>query len=356
MVNEKRDNGKILIISYLFPPLNNIGALRIDKFVKYLPQFGWDAFVLTAGSEKRHHQTIPPKETIETRIFRTISSVNLATRVYDSLGGKEVLSTRPHRKANILKKVIYSMSKLLRPFYTLPLIERLVFDPIGWYYSARKQAIRIISDNNIKIIFSTSNPPTAHFIASWLQKKTGVTWLAEFRDPWVDPYDERSKLYEFIERKLEKRVLKGARLLIAVSEPNARLLEKTHHKRVEIITNGFDENDYTNTVPLTSKFTITYTGNIYLGKRDPKILFAAVAEMKNGGQLSPTQFELRFFGANVDETLTPLVEKFGLGDLVRMNGQVPLLESIKVQKESTILLLLEWNNPRGCGRIWRQGI
>ena len=349
MVIEKSDNRKILIISYLFPPLNNIGALRTQKFFIYLPQFGWDTFVVTANSEKRSHKPITSKERNETRIFRTAASFNLATMVYNSLGGEEVLSPRPQRKVNTLKKSIHSMLRFLQPLYMLPIIERLVSDPIFWYFTARKQAVKIIKDNNIKLIFSTSNPPTAHFIASWLQKKTGVTWLAEFRDPWVDPYDERSWLYEFIENKLEKRVLKRARSLIAVSEPNARLLETIHHKQVTIITNGFDENDYKKNVPLTDKFTITYTGSIYAGKRDPKILFAAVAEMKKGCQLSPDQFELRFFGGNVKETLSPLVEKFELDGLVKIHGQVPLYESIKAQKESTILLLLEWNNPRAVG-------
>jgi len=345
----KNIDKKILIISYLFPPINNIGALRTEKFFKYLPQFGWEAFVLTASAEKTNLSPIADKAVDERHIFRTATSSDFAAKVYNGLGGEEVLSKKPQLKPNRLKQFIHAMLKLLQPIYTLPIIERVVSDPISWYFSSRKQAVKIINDNNIKVILSTSNPPTAHFVASWLQKKTNATWLAEFRDPWVDPYDERSKLYEYIERKLEIHVLKRARLLIAVSKPNARLLEMVHRKRVEIVTNGYDESDYQNIIPLKLKFTITYTGNIYEGKRDPKILFTAIAEMEKIYPLFSEQFELRFFGSNVKETITPLIVNFKLEDLVKIYGQIPLDESIRVQKESTILLILEWNNPRAQG-------
>ena len=38
---------KVLIIAYHFPPDAAVGALRPQKFVKYLPEFGWKPYVLT---------------------------------------------------------------------------------------------------------------------------------------------------------------------------------------------------------------------------------------------------------------------------------------------------------------------
>ena len=38
---------KVLLISYLFPPVGGPGVQRALKFAKYLPEFGWDPVVLT---------------------------------------------------------------------------------------------------------------------------------------------------------------------------------------------------------------------------------------------------------------------------------------------------------------------
>ena len=38
---------KILLISYHFPPSTAVGGLRIANFAKYLPLYGWNAYVLT---------------------------------------------------------------------------------------------------------------------------------------------------------------------------------------------------------------------------------------------------------------------------------------------------------------------
>ena len=43
---EKRK--RVLFVAYLFPPVGGVGVHRATKFVKYLPEFGWDCSVLTA--------------------------------------------------------------------------------------------------------------------------------------------------------------------------------------------------------------------------------------------------------------------------------------------------------------------
>src|SRR5215467_8305543 len=41
---------RVLFIAYTFPPVGGAGVQRTTKFVKYLPQFGWNASVLTASN------------------------------------------------------------------------------------------------------------------------------------------------------------------------------------------------------------------------------------------------------------------------------------------------------------------
>ncbi|NJL55864.1 hypothetical protein HC928_12230 [bacterium] len=40
-------SGNVLAIAYLFPPVGGGGVQRTAKFVRYLPEFGWQPLVLT---------------------------------------------------------------------------------------------------------------------------------------------------------------------------------------------------------------------------------------------------------------------------------------------------------------------
>lgn len=41
---------RVLFVSYLFPPTGGVGVHRVTKFVKYLPQSGWESSVLTVSN------------------------------------------------------------------------------------------------------------------------------------------------------------------------------------------------------------------------------------------------------------------------------------------------------------------
>lgn len=40
---------RVLIVAYYFPPSGGPGVQRVLKFVKYLPEFGWEPAVLTVA-------------------------------------------------------------------------------------------------------------------------------------------------------------------------------------------------------------------------------------------------------------------------------------------------------------------
>ena len=347
MTTKEKKVKKVLVISFAFPPTNSIAALRTGKFAKYLPEFGWEPIILTSDINRGEPQSFFDNKTVDISIYRT-NSYALASTVYQGLGGERVLSSEIKQPIHRWKRAIHRMLKIFRPLYTMPILERAIVDPIGWYFSARKKGLLLAGQQKYDIIFSSSGPPTAHFIASYLHKKTGIPWVAEFRDLWVDPYNNRGKLHDYIERQMEKTTLKRSCHLVAASKPHTNILKTVHNKEVALITNGFDVYDYRKQIPLTSKFTITYTGNIYPGKRDPTLLFIALSELCYENQIYPGEVVVRFFGGKSINYLKPLVEKYGLGEIVELHDTIPLQESIKRQMESTILLLLEWNDSRAA--------
>ena len=339
---------KVLVVSFYFPPTNSIAAVRTGKFAKYLPQFGWEPIVLTANEVKGYSQNLPV-EIDEANIFRTPYFALGSTISYELTGGQRTIYQAPP-KISTWRKALYKLIRLMEPVYTLPVIRTLTLEPVGWYRHALKKGFEIISKEKIDVIFSSYSPSMSHFVASKLHKQTGIPWVAEFRDLWsLNHYLRKVQPFHFFEKELEKRVMKHSDLLVTVSEPAAKQLEALHSKKVVTICNGFDEEDYLDNVPLTTKFTITYTGNIYPGKQDPIPLFKGIAKLKEEGKISPDNFEARFFGGGTLTSLLPTIKDYHLEGIVKICGLVPFSESIKRQKESTILLFLGWNDPREKG-------
>jgi hypothetical protein len=123
------------------------------------------------------------------------------------------------------------------------------------------------------------------------------------------------------------------------------------HKReaVYAITNGFDPDKMSNgQIDLTSKFTITYTGLIYTGKQDPSKLFAALRDLISDGVIDPDDVEIRFYGPE-NELLGREIEEYGLSAIAKQYGVVPREIALEKQRESQLLLLLNWEDKQEKG-------
>jgi hypothetical protein len=341
-------NKRVLIVSFYFPPTNAVGAIRVGKFAKYLPEFGWEPVVLTADTAKDLLQTVPI-EIDEGKVFRT-PSFTLYLSLYRNLKGNRVTPSKAVSHKFNWKEPIYRVARLAQPVYTLPILAPLVSDPIGWYTHAVKRGRELLDKYDTDAIFSSYPPSTSHFVASRLHQISGIPWVAEFRDLWAMNHNARTTSFlRYLTCRWEQRVMKGSSLLISTSESWAKHLEILHSKKAITISNGFDEEDYVEDTPLTSKFTITYTGQVYYPKQDPTPLLQALRELKEEGGISSSDFEVRFFGGNLLKTVRPLIEGCGLRELVKVCDLVPFRESVRRQKESSVLLMLKWNDPMEKG-------
>jgi glycosyltransferase involved in cell wall biosynthesis len=138
--------------------------------------------------------------------------------------------------------------------------------------------------------------------------------------------------------------------LVTVSDPWAARLERRYpEKKIWSITNGFDPDDFDSPPPaLTEHFSISYTGELYAGQRDPTLLFEVLRDLIQDGTIPVSELRVRFYG-RIEPWLPALVEKFGLKEVVAINGPAPRAEAVAHQRESQILLLLPWSNPKETG-------
>lgn len=249
---------KILFISYAFPPTSGGGVLRILKFAKYLPDFDYEPHILTVKKafypikDESLLKDIPPQVRI-TRINYFEPGFWLKARLWQSF----------------------------LAYFWYPLI--LFPDQrILWFWPALRVGLKIIKQEKIKIIFSSSGPASNHLIAWALKKLTGVGWVADWRDEWAaNPYLKFPTLWHRrLARWLERKLVNAADQIITVSSPLTNNLKKLaeNKQKFSTITNGFDPEDFKcSKIPQkTKKFCeILYAGSLY-GTRSAQSFLAAL--------------------------------------------------------------------------------
>ncbi len=339
--------GRVLIIAYSFPPAGAIGARRPYGLAKYLPHFGWEPVVLTVGHPAGESPegngaegigVLATDYTDRLALIRKLAGFDSGAGVHQQMG---IPVTKHFGYPTWKSKAI----KVLREIVAFPDEER------GWYGHAVKSASRFMDRRRVDAIISTSFPVTSHLIARKLKRKYAVPWIADLRDLWTqNHYYGKSGAMRFLERLLEMRTLSSADALVTVSEPLADALRGLHRgKDVRCITNGFDPDDFRGIQSSPGKkFSITHTGRLYNGMRDPSVLLETAAGLIGAGDIDRAAMEISFYGPR-EEWLSADINKYGLEDVARVCGPVPRSEAIKKQKGSQLLLLLLCNDEREKG-------
>lgn len=221
---------------------------------------------------------------------------------------------------------------------------------IGWYKPAIDAGTSLLEKESFDIILSSSGPVTSHLIASYLSGRYNLPWIADFRDLWTlnhnYPY---SKLRKIREQELEIRTICSAKALTTVSSPLADKLSGFHkEKKIYVIPNGFDPDTVNTGSQVSEKFAICYTGYIYKDHQDPKMLFEAIKQLLEESKIDREDIRIDFYGRD-EGWLKDDTGKYGLNDIVNIHGIISRATSLQKQKQSQILLLLTWNDPRQRG-------
>ncbi|MFC1908804.1 glycosyltransferase [Chloroflexota bacterium] len=327
---------KVLIITYL-----PYASPRIPALAKYLPEFGWQPVILTPAYPK---EAEPELKVVETPYQ---DSLRLIRRLLGIKADEDDL-----RKQAVERLAINPGNFFMEPLLNAAgAIVNYPDSKKGWKPLAISEGSKLLQDENIDALISSSSPVTSHIIASELKRRYKVPWLADLRDLWSQNHNYYyGPLRKLIDRRLELKTLAEADALATVSRPWADKLGRLHEgKATHIITNGFGpETMNTPPVDLTTKFTITYTGTIYTRKQNPAGLFAALKELIADRAIDPNNIEVRFYGSETS-WLNREVPKYGLSGIVRHYGLVSRQSAIEKQRESQLLLLLDWDDPQEKG-------
>jgi glycosyltransferase involved in cell wall biosynthesis len=329
---------KVLVITYYWPPSGGGGVQRWLKFVKYLPDFGWEPIVYTP-----ENQNAPSKDNT---LMRDISpELKIIRRpiwepynLYRMLSGRKKeenlgAAFASGKKSN---KFFESLSNWIRSNFFIPDARK------SWIKPSVSFLKEYIHKHDIDAVVTTGPPHSMHMIGLKLKKLTGVKWLADFRDPWTDiDYYDQLKLTKWANEKhhrLEREVLKNADIIVCVSNSNKEKLNLKAKVDIRVVTNGFDDVDVSFlSSPVEKKFSLAHIGT-FMANRNPEILWDVLSDMILENKQFRQDFILRLVGKTDSVILNNLTNK-GLAPFVHVEEPVSHNEAIQLQKSAQVLLL-----------------
>jgi len=303
---------RVLIVSYFFPPAANMGSHRVFRLVRHLRATGWEPVLLTA----------PGAQEVEGVEIHRVAGVDL-TALWRKLKGNQ-----PGTGSG--KTVTTSLNRWV-------MIPDKYFPWIG-------PAARAGRDLKFDAIYSTSDPLSDHLVARRISQRTGVPYIAEFRDLWLgNPYFARAHptpVHRALHARLERQVVAGASAIAGLSRGIAEYFERNYSKPVRVIYNCYDPADYTGDVAPSGKFTVLYAGAVY-SSRSPEPFFAGFAKFVKQRGLPPAQAEIVWLGESPDLDLRAMAQRTGVEAFVRLEGRVAHAEALRRMRAATVLLTIQ---------------
>jgi glycosyltransferase involved in cell wall biosynthesis len=341
---DTENNPEVLVIAYYFPPMGLSGVQRTLKFVKYLPDFGWNPVVLTTDSPSYYafDDTLLSELPEDIAVYRAPES-----------GKKSKIKPVAKKFPN------YFIQKTGRYFLQ---IFKQPDTKIHWKKYALKSAEEIIKDHDIRIIFSTAPPFTDFLIGKELSEKYDIPLVVDYRDTWVDnPFHFFPTIWhKNYNINLEKSILTFAERAFVTTRHAKELLLKRYrflsHDDVVIIPHGYDAEDFeaaasgNDTDPSSGKFVLTHSG-LFQDDRTPRYFLKGLNQFLKKNPSARQDIELRFVGL-MRNSHTKLIKKYKLDDICTLTGYLNHRDAVRQLIDSDVLWMTVNDTVRTPGKLY----
>jgi glycosyltransferase involved in cell wall biosynthesis len=323
---------KILLISYMFPPIAGAGTQRPLKFVKHLPAYEITPVVFCP--QKVFWKTYDEKLLTlpflrRTKIYRC--GIRRLQRYYD---------------------LRYKKGYKNHPYYYLMGLRYLCFLDFfsAWYFECRHKALEVALKEGVDCVLTTSPPHSIHLFGMFLKKKAGIPWLIDMRDAMYNDPNQVATIHPRLQSPIryfyEKKFCSFSDGIISVSDPIVEAIHKRHssqnlESKLHTITNGFDDEDFKDirrTDERRNHLLITYTGS-FMGKQTPKHFLEAIRLLIDKNSIDKSDILIRFIG-NYDENIRGIFHRFKSQIAIEVLDFQPYEKSLWHQVNSDLLLLI----------------
>ncbi|MFC5477626.1 glycosyltransferase [Massilia suwonensis] len=314
-------HNRALLIAFHFPPqAASSGIQRSLSFSRHLPASGWEPMVLTARASVYQNQnpsqlaSIPPKLTVR-RAFALDAKHHLGWR-----GRYLNASALPDRW-------------------------------VTWSLGAIPAGLSMIRAQRPRLIWSTFPIATAHLIGLALHRLTGLPWVADFRDPMLQPAYPTNKsqrrMYAWIEQQTIRRCSKAVFTTQgAMASYRARFPDLDPNKFV-VIENGYEEDAFgaaeDGAAPgeKSGPLVLVHSGLLYDTGRDPSAFLDALAQLKARGVIDAGKLKVILRAPGNIGAVSALIERYGVADIAATAAPVPYREALAEMAAADGLLLFQ---------------
>jgi len=288
---------RVLMLAYFYPPIGGGGVQRSAKFAKYLPDFGWQPYIISTtesiggeGLDETLLADVPENVIVKRASSPKCQPITWLTRRFPFL-------ERLVRTDRLIIRV------LLKPFvFPLSILEYPPIDIYFWWaLKILPLACKMAIQERIDVIYTTSSPFSVLLVGAALRLLTGKPWVADFRDPWT--HNPLFRFYSggwrrWLDKRLEAKILAWADRVTFVA-PMQSLFEwgNTLPDKCQVIYNGFDQADFARTEHSFSSTSATivnilFLGTVYEGMSES--FFAALAQLAEGNHVE--RMRINFVG------------------------------------------------------------
>ncbi len=340
----------VLIVAYFFPPLGGPGCQRPLKFAKYLSRNGYDVHILTVGQHcpwiENHDESLLADVDSSTEIIRIDEleyiPENLTIQEQQEIFNLYALILKDEQWCENIRNEFALGGK--RGKSLLP-DNQLVWVNNSIHYLLDHQKY------GFDYVITTGIPFSDFFVGWYLKKYFDVSWIMDYRDPWITDNYYNEKMWEYdshevkLMEKIEKRFVSEADLILCVNEDQKLpFIEKygIGEDKIIEIANGYDEDDFKDISVkqgINKKFTILYSGSIP-DFRNPLPILESVNRLIKKGKVDKEKVEIRFIG-RVQRGKQIVLREKDCFNIVTFKGYVSHDDSVSELVNADLLLLLK---------------
>jgi len=221
--------------------------------------------------------------------------------------------------------------------------------------------MREVRRHGIAHLLSSGPYWSNHLIGLALSRLTGLSWTAQFRDPWtgIPQWKLETAISKRVEAALERMVVARASSVVCVTDLHARLFRQLYPdlppSKFVTIPNGFDELEWQEAglgrnnggCRRSGKFVIRYTGSLYQ-RRNPRPVFRALQLLIASGEIKPGTVAIDLMGwCDVAEgqPVSQMADECKVADWVTITGPRSRAETLRSMVQADLLLLLAEAQP-----------
>jgi glycosyltransferase involved in cell wall biosynthesis len=336
---------RVLVISYYFPPMGGVEVKRVTRFVRHLPEFGWDPIVVTSkgGHWNAFDESLLTElpEGLDIIRFRAINhpSVVHRSRLLEEEGVNAWQEFRRSRKL---------LDRFRRRLETYDEKHLCFPDDKNWWAANVQWHFRsLIRKFKPDVIWATGPPWSNLVLSHWLSRKTGIPAIADIRDPWS--WHPQRLWAGARQQPLEREVLAGHAHVVTVTEGFRNRYAQLYPElsnRLHLIRNGFEDSDFGKPKSRIHAATFCYVGSLTAGnlkdvrKRTLYLFLKALGTLRDKQEPGIEGIRIKVAGRNVNASQA-LVDEMGLNDRVCILGALPTSEARKLREEADVLILID---------------